>query len=318
MTTSETPTRIVFFGASGSTGKTTCAVNQACEWAKRGLVVRFWDGDIQGDGSTYFHYMEPPYVVGEVLAEVDAVPDPTSKTGRRVPTMREIELTVGRETAEEAEQTGGLWSDDPVQAEWLRRIKLVPSGIGTTGTTLGDAVTVMERDSLGHEKVLEKMESIDEGRAPEEIPDIEIFDLAGTPTPLHYLALKWAARGGTKGGRSGVILVVTPDDKAMGKHFHDALNRIRDTAKYHPIEAVAIIPTRISSNRGRFYVEMYTNFKNDAEFSPLVTPPVREAVYAGESYASREPLLLYVPEEGITEDQAAVADWLKEHGVIAA
>jgi hypothetical protein len=293
-------------------------VNQACEWARRGLNVRYWDGDTQGDGSTYFHHMEPPYVLGEVLAGVDAIPDPSSKTGRRVPTMREIALPVGRETAEEAEQIGGLWSEDPEKVAWLRRITLVPSGIGSTGTTLGDAVTVMERDSLGHEKVLEKLESIDDGRSDGEIPDIEIFDLAGTPTPMHYLALKWAARGGTKGGRSGVILVVTPDDKAMGKHFQDALNRIHDTAKYHPIEPVAIIPTRISSNRGKFYVEMYSNFKDNPKFAPLLTPPVREAVYAGESYASREPLLIYVPEESITQDQTAVADWLKEHGVIAA
>lgn len=318
MTTTKTPTRIVYFGVGGSTGKTSQAVNQACEWARRGLRVRYWDGDNQGDGSTYFHYMEPPTPIGEVLAGVETIEDPSSRTGRRVATMREIELPVFRATTEEAEEVGGLAPEEPGQEDWLRRLTIVPSGIGISGTTLNDAMTAMARDDLGPEKVLATIESIDEGRGEADLPDIEIFDLPGMVGSLHYLALKWAARGGTRGGRSGVVLVVTPDDKAMGKHFWDALAKIESVGKHYPIEPVAIMPTRVTTNRGRFYVEMYETFKGNPKLENLVAPPVRETVHVPESFGARQPLLLWVPDERVTEDQKAVADWLKERGVIAA
>lgn len=318
MTNAKTPTRIVYFGVGGSSAKTSQAVNQACEYARRGLDVRYWDGDNQGDGSTWFHYMEPPTVIGEVLAGKETIDDPTSRSGKRVASMREIELPIFRSSAEEAEELGGLAAEEPGQAEWLRRLTIVPSGIGVTGTTLNDAMTDMARDSLGPENVLAAIESIDADRDEADVPDIEIFDLPGMVGPLHYLALKWASKGGTKGGRSGVVLVVTPDDKSMGKHFWDALAKIQSVSAHYPIETVAIMPTRVSKNRGKFYVEMYETFKGRPQLENLITPPVHEAVHVPESYGVRRPLLLWVPDERVTKDQEAVADWLKEHGVIAA
>ncbi|UGT58913.1 ParA family protein [Nocardia asteroides] len=318
MTNSQTPTRLVYFGVGGSSAKTSQAVNQACEYARRGLRVRFWDGDNQGDGSTYFHYMEPPTVIGEVLARKETIDDETSPSGKRVASMREIELPIFRSTAEEAEALGGLAAEEADQEEWLQRLTIVPSGIGATGITLNDAITEMARDVLGPENALAAIESIDADRGDADRPDIEIFDLPGMVGPLHYLALKWAARGGTKGGRSGVVLVVTPDDKSMGKHFWDALAKIKSVSAHYPIETVAIMPTRVSSNRGKFYVEMYETFKGNPQLENLVTPPVRETVQVPESFGVRQPLLLYVPNERVTEDQTAIADWLKERGVIAA
>ncbi|WP_063045046.1 ParA family protein [Nocardia pseudovaccinii] len=320
--TTKKPIRLVMIGAGGSTGKTTEAVNLACALAKRKKKkVRYIDGDAQGDGSQYFHYQDPPYVLGEALGGVEVVPDPAAKTksGLRPPTLRELEVPIYRETAEDAKRLGGIAPREPDQAEWLQRLTLVPSGIGSTGATLGSAVTVMERDQLGSEKALKALNSIDSGRADDEIPDIEIFDLQGTVGPMTYLALRWAAAGENdeSRGRSGAIAVVTPDDKSTGRHLKEARDIVFEVAEFLPIELIAIIPVRVKRKQsGRFYVDMLERLQNHDEYGPLVTSTVREAVYAGESFAAREPLLMWVPEEEITQDQDRVVDWLIDHKVI--
>ncbi|MBF6422667.1 AAA family ATPase [Nocardia farcinica] len=317
MPATKKPVRIVFLGAGGSTGKTTEAVNLGCALAARGKKVRWIDGDGQGDTSQYLQYQHPPYVLGEALGQVEVYPDPTTKSGLRVPTLREIEVPIYRETEEEAAELGGLAPQNDEQAEWLKRLTLIPSGTGASGTTLGSAVTFLEREQMGAEKALKALDSIDDGRPDDEIPDYEFFDLHGTVGPMTYLALRWASRGSNEHGRSGAIVVVTPDDKSTGRHLKEAKDIVAEVNEFHPIELLAIIPTRVRPVRhGKFYVVTFDRLRESEEYGHLVTNTVRESVYAPESFAAREPLLMWVPNEGITTDQESVLDWLIEHKVV--
>lgn len=311
------PIRWVFVGAGGSSAKTTEVVNLGCALARRGKKVRWIDGDQQGDTSQYLHYQNPDYVLAEALGKAEVVDDPSSPTGRRAPTLRETEVSIYRETEEEADKLGGIVPHTAEQKIWLPRLSLLPSGIGSTGETLGSAVTKIDRDPMGAEKALRALDAIDEGRPDDEIPDIEIFDLHGTVTTLSYLALRWAARGANdkKAGRSGAFAVVTPDDKSTGRHLKEAVDLVIEVAEIDPLELLAIIPSRIKPvQAGKFYVEMYERLREN--FAPLVTPPVREAVTASESFSAREPLLIWVPDAQVTDDQERIIDWMVEQGVV--
>ncbi|MBC7299782.1 ParA family protein [Nocardia salmonicida] len=314
---SKRPIRLVVVGAGGSSGKTTECVNLGCALARRGLTVRFIDGDQQGDTSKYLHYNMPDFVLGEVLGGVEVVEDAAAPSGRRAPTLREAEVPIYRATEEEAADKGGIAPQTPEQEIWLRRLTLVPSGSGSTGATLGSAVTAIDRDPMGAEKALRALDRIDEGRPDDEIPDIEIFDLHGTVTTMTYLALRWAARGANNDaqGRSGAFCVVTPDDKSTGDHLKEAIDLVAEVAEFDKVEVLGIIPTRIRpATHGRFYVDMYERLCES--YGDLVTPTVREAVTAAESYAAREPLLLWVPDSPVTQDQENVVDWMAKKGVV--
>ncbi|MFD6356693.1 ParA family protein [Nocardia tengchongensis] len=318
----EKPTRLVFLGIGGSTGKTTLATNLTCALANRGKQMRYIDGDQQGDGSRLMRYAEAPLVLADVLGDELVVEDPSAPHGFRAPQMREIELDLLRDTDDEAEATGGFGPGyaGGIAAEWMSRITVIPSGTGPKGSNLAESITKKERlaAGIGSRQIIAAFESIDAGLPPDQMPDIEILDLAGFKQTMSYIGMEWANGGGSRSGKSGIIAVATPDEKGMGTHLTAVFDMLDEVASLYPdLEVLAIIPTRTrNKNQGAFYAEMLTLLQTDEHHGHLVTPPVREAVYAGEAFRLREPLLAYAPGEGVTLDQEKVVDWLVEKGVV--
>ncbi|MGW5384029.1 nucleotide-binding protein [Nocardia sp. NPDC003963] len=322
MGTTKTPTRLVFLGIGGSTGKTTAATGLACVLAKRGKEIRYHDGDDQGDGSRLMRYEDAPLVLSDVLGEEAVVDDPSAPQGKRAPSLREIEQPLLRETDEEAEEIGGFGPGyaDGSAIEWMSRITVMPSGIGSTGSNLAEAIKKMDQlpAGIGAKKVMAAYESLDADLPDDQIPDLEIMDLSGFKTTMTYLGMEWASRGGNMHGKSGVILVATPDEKGMGKHLNNAFNLVEEVATFYPgVEVRALIPIRTrNKNQGAFYDQMLTALRTNDARGHLVTPPIREAVFAAEAFRKAEPLLTYAPDEGVTADQEAVIDWMVEQGAV--
>lgn len=301
------PTRIVVAGAGGSTHKTSTAVNLGCALAKRGFSVRENDLDNQADMTQYFNYTQAKYFIGDVLMEQKVFPDPESGE-LRVPRLREIELPFYRGSEEEQDTLGGRWSDVPEAAEWMKRIKVVPSGIGATGGSIAEAITLMERDAFAAEQFVELFTTRDEGRPDEEIPDVDIFDLHGHFGTLTLFSLRLARK---------VIAAVTPDDKAIGRHLDEFQKLVQRVGRFNKgLQLDAIVPREKSSNTGAFYGNMLKQLKADPTYGPITAPSIREAVVVPESYWAHEPLLLYVPNHGVASDFDKVAEWCIERGIV--
>lgn len=302
------PIRIAFAGASGSSGKTTGLVNLATQFAARGLRVRVIDLDNQGDASQYLGYTEPPYVIADVLGRERVFPD--GNGGVRVPTMAEIEVPFYRPTADEVVEYGGRTSRRASQAEWMRRITVIPSGIGSTGLTLSSVMAMLARDHLGADRVRKALVSIDDGRPNHEIPDLEVIDVYGVVGDFTYQSLAIA---------DAVVTAVTPDDKATGRHLNelsDVVDEIADLSN-PKLKLAGIIPSRVRPRRdGEFYQDVLEGLEADERYGPLVTTRVRDAVVVPEGFRAGEPLLLWSPAANVTKDYEEVAEWLRKRGVV--
>jgi cellulose biosynthesis protein BcsQ len=305
MTTTRRPRRIVLAGAGGSCGKTTEGVTIGSLMAVRGQRVRFVDLDGQGDASQYVNYPYAPYVIGEAL--IGAKVYPYGNGGLRAPTLAEIEQPVYRASMDDADKHGGLTSPRPEVAAWLQRMSIIPSGVGSSGTTLPAAVSELERTGMGADKFRSALQNIDVAAGTEPV-DFEIYDLHGTVGWLTYHVLAIADK---------VITTVVPDDKTTGRHLDELLAIIAEVAEFnHRLRLDAIIPVRCRPKRdGQFYDEVITDLESSDEYGSIVTPRVREAVVVPESFKQREPLPLYVPNDAVTKDNKAVLEWLDERGV---
>lgn len=308
MSARKKPTRIAFAGAGGSSGKTTGLVNLATQFAARGLRVRVIDLDNQGDASQYLGYTEAPYVIADVLGREPVYPD--GNGGVRVPTLAEIEVPFYRPTADDVGRFGGRTSRWTSQAEWMRRITVIPSGVGSTGLTLSSVMAMLERDRLGAERIRKSLLTIDDGRSDDEIPDLEFIDVYGVIGVFTYQALAVA---------DAVVTAVTPDDKATGRHLtelSDVVDEIADLSN-PKLSLAAIIPSRVPPRRdGEFYQAILEDLETDDRYGPQVTARVREAVVVPEGFRAGEPLLLWSPSANVTRDYAEVAEWLHHRGVV--
>lgn len=307
-TSKKKPLRIVFAGAGGSSAKTTGLVNLATGLAARGLRVRVCDLDNQGDASQYLGYTHAPYVTADVLGREKVYPD--GNGGLRVPTLAEIEQPFYRPTLDEAEQLGGRTSPRQETRDWMQRITVIPSGTSTTGLTLSAAMALLERERMGGERVRHALETIDEGRGDDQVPDIELLDLYGVVGLFTYQAMAIADK---------VITAVTADDKTTGRHLDELVDVVTEVAGFNRgLQLDAIIPSRCPSRRdGVFYQTILEDLEADDRYGRLCTPRVRAAVTVPESFKAGEPLRLYVPAAPVTNDYAVVLEWLDEHGVTA-
>lgn len=311
MAQNRTPRRIALVGAGGSSGKTTSAVNIGAKLAQLGYRVRLIDADGQGDCSQYCGYMDPAWTLGDAIAGEAVYPDDTESSGWRAPTLTEIEQPVGRSSEEEAKEHGGLYSSRHETAAWLARMTLIPSGEGPTGLRLPAAVVRLEQNKMAGEVFRRALSVLNSG----DPPDVEIWDLHGTVGWLTYHVLAWV---------DSAITAVTPDDKSVGRHL-DELSGIIDEVdefRHAPgeprvLDLDAIIPVRTRPKRdGQYYQTVIEEIRAHERYGPKTTPPIREAVVVPESFAACEPLPLYVPNDGVTQDHSSVVDDLKERGII--
>jgi cellulose biosynthesis protein BcsQ len=305
--TTRNPTRIAFAGAGGSCGKTTEAITVGALMAAQGRRVRWVDLDGQGDASQYANYSLAPYVIGEALIGAAVFPD--GNGGHRAPTLAEIEQPIYRATEEEVKEYGGLTSSRPEVAAWLQRLSIIPSGVGSTGTTLPGAVAHLERAGMGADTFRELLRNIDVESDTEPV-DVEIYDLHGTVGWLTYHVLAIADK---------VVTTVVPDDKTTGRHLDELRAIIAQVENFNRgLRLDAIIPVRCRPKRdGTFYDEILVGLETSEQYGHLVTPRVREAVVVPESFKEREPLPLFVPNDLVTKDNKAVLEWLDAHGVTA-
>jgi cellulose biosynthesis protein BcsQ len=294
--------RIALVTESGSTAKTSTATSLACLLAERGQTVRLRDLDGQGDATQAMGWVDAPYVITDVLAQHPVFPD--GNGGVRAPRLGEIEVPVWQADPD----AGGQGLHYPPAQDWLERIRLIPSGISSTGTMLGDVTTTLATDPTGRGNMRLTESLTDDGGHP---VDIEIYDTHGTKSPITYrtlLTVDW------------VLACVTPDNKATGRHLDELASTIAGMHEYNPrLQLGAVIPCRIKPARdGRFYTRIMDELRASDEYGELVTPTVREAVVVAEAFEAGEPLPLYVPHDPITKDVRAVLDWLDAAGITVA
>ncbi len=108
---------------------------------------------------------------------------------------------------------------------------------------------------------------------------------------------------------------VAPMEKEAGgiAAFESTVAQV--AAAYNPrLRRAAVVSSIVPSGAGRYYRDVLRQVENG--WGRLVTPPVRRSVRVPESYSAQQPLILYAPEEPVTEDVVAVVDHLLATGVI--
>lgn len=143
--------------------------------------------------------------------------------------------------------------------------------------------------------------------------DLVVLDSKGDLGPLTEAALR--ARGKCDGPPVRVLGVATPTTKALAG-LTLLVSEVRKVASEAAVELAGVVPVQIRPrNRGADADDLYALMRET--YAELVTPPVRGAASMDAAYTASEPITMYSPAEGVSQDLAAVRAFLQARGVLS-
>lgn len=317
-------------GEAGSAGKTTTLVTFAAMLAERGFHVDIVDLDGQGNASKHLgigvaKYADDklldlstgypaPLVIGDaLLARPAQLPD---KEHPDKIVTRAVELSDIRRSAFNVHRIPGygVICDDPGTIEWLQRIHIYPNGSSyATGQEI-DAYTdeaILGANPLSAMELSNKVRALDKHLAATgEVPHFRFYDLHGTKSKSMMSVLIRVTR---------VFNCVGLDDKTTGVDLSNLIATIDEVRAHNQrIKLAMILACRVKGEiaRGKHGAAMLTRLR-ERHGNLVPNVEIREAVTVPESYTNREPLPMWVPKDGVTDDYWNALAWGFENGVFS-
>lgn len=191
-----------------------------------------------------------------------------------------------------------------------RTLQATGAGVDLIGSDLGLRATVRRWTELRLDAPeLLLAEAI---AAVEDDYDLVVLDSKGDLGSLTEAAFR--ARAARPGAPVKVVGVATPTTKALSG-LTLLSSEIRKVAAEAPVELAAVVPAQIRPRvRGADADDLYGLMQET--YPGLMTPPIRGAASLDAAYTAGEPITMYEPKSGVSEDLAAVAACLRSRGVL--